>query len=125
MEPMEYLVLLYDEEANGAQPGTPEWDVDMASYLAFGELAGDAIRGGEALEPVATSRTIRHDGAQVLVSDGPFAETTEVLGGYYVLDVPTLDDAIELVRNLPSVSTGSIEIRPIEMLMEIDERRAP
>ena len=122
---MEYLVLLYDDEANGAEPGTPEWDADMAKYLAFGDLAGEAILGGEALEPVATSRTIRHDGGQVLVTDGPFAETTEVLGGYYVLDVPTLDDAIELVRTLPSASTGSIEIRPIEMRMDPGEQPAP
>lgn len=110
---MQYLVLLYDDEATGAQPGTPEWDADMVGYEAFGELAGEAILGGEALWDSSTARTVRHDGGTVRVTNGPFAETTEVLGGYYVLDAPTLDDAIELVRHIPAVNAGAIELRPM------------
>lgn len=112
---MRYLVLLYANEAEMPAPGTPEFDADMVGYMAFGELAGPAILAGEALELSATSRTIRHDGTAVQVTAGPFAETAEVLGGMYVLEAPTLDDAIELVRHIPVVSDGAIEIRPMVM----------
>lgn len=110
---MRYLVLLYADEAHVPQPGTDEFDADMAAFAAFDELAGDAVLGGEALDSVTTARTIRHDGGAVRVTNGPFAETTEVLGGFYVLDAPTLDDVIELARNIPALEYGSIEIRPM------------
>lgn len=110
---MNYLVLLYADEADMPEPGTDEFDADMKGYDAFGELAGDAIVGGEALEPVATTRTVRHDDGVVQVTDGPFTETTEVLGGLFVLEAPTLDDTIELARYIPAVNQGAIEIRPM------------
>jgi hypothetical protein len=110
---MQYLVLLYDDETAMAMPGTPEFDAELAGYEAFGELAGPAIVGGEALEPSNTTRTIRIEEGRVTVTDGPFAESAEVLGGFYVLDVPTLDDCIELARNIPAASTGRVEIRPL------------
>ncbi|MCC5953169.1 MAG: transcription initiation protein [Acidimicrobiia bacterium] len=110
---MRYLVLLYDNEAAAPEYGTPEWDADLAGYAAFDELAGDAVVGGEALHGSATARTVRHDGTSVRVTDGPFAETTEVLGGFYVLEAPTLDDVIELARRIPVVTQGAIEIRPL------------
>ncbi|MCU1369859.1 MAG: hypothetical protein JWO77_1053 [Ilumatobacteraceae bacterium] len=114
---MHYMVLLYDNEANATMPGDPEFEALMAGYTAFGELGGTAIVGGDALVPAEASRAIRVTGGQVSVTDGPYAESSEVLGGYYVLDVPTLDDAIELVRHIPATATGSSEIRPIAMLM--------
>jgi hypothetical protein len=110
---MRYLVLLYADETTMPDYGTPEWDADLAGHAAFGELAGDAIIGGEALDESSTTRTVRHDGATVRVTDGPFAETTEVLGGYYVLEAPTLDDAIELARHIPVAHQGTVEIRPL------------
>ena len=67
---MQYLVLLYGDPADDPTPGTPEWDADMERYMAFGELAGDAIVGGEALWP-NVARTVRHDGDDVTVTDGP------------------------------------------------------
>ncbi len=114
---MQYLVLLYGDPADDAAPGTPEWDADMERYVAFGELAGEAILGGEALWPNVV-RTVRH-GDDVTVTDGPFAEVAEGLGGYYLLEAPNLDDAIELARHIPVVSgpSGVAEIRPVAMLM--------
>jgi hypothetical protein len=112
---MQYLVLLYDDEKTAPQPGTPEWDADMERFAAFSELAQDAIQGGEALWDTTTARTVRHVDGSVRVTNGPFTEATEVLGGYFVLDVPSLDDAIELARNIPTATTGAIEIRPMVM----------
>ena len=120
---MQYLILLYGDPADDPTPGTPEWDADMERYMAFGELAGDAIVGGEALWPDVV-RTVRHDGEDVTVSDGPYAEITEGLGGYYVLEAPNLDDAIELARHIPVVSgpSGAAEIRPVAMLLPSAEQ---
>lgn len=115
---MHYLVLLYSDETGAAEPGTPEFDAELAGYEAFGELAGPSIRGGAALHLTETARTIRHDGGTVTVTDGPFAETTEALGGYYVLEADSLDDVIEMVRHIPATSdpTGASEIRPLVMV---------
>ena len=115
---MHYLVLLYGDETRAAQPGTPEWDAEMAAYTAFGELAAPAIRGGAALHLTDRARTIRHTGGTVTVSDGPFAETAEALGGYYLLEGDNLDDVIELVRHIPATSdpSGASEIRPLVMV---------
>ena len=114
---MHYLVLLYGDETTSPAPGTPEWDVDMAGYMAFGELASEAIRGGAALHLTDKARTIRHDGGAVTVTDGPFAETAEALGGYYLLEADNLDDVIEMVRHLPAPAapSGAAEIRPMVM----------
>ncbi|OWY61150.1 hypothetical protein B7486_65330, partial [cyanobacterium TDX16] len=112
---MHFLVLLYDDESAGTEPGTPEFDAEMEAYAAFSELAGEAIVGGEALLPSETARTVRHDGAQPRITAGPFAEAAEVLGGFFVLDAPTLDDAIELARHIPAASQpkGAVEVRPM------------
>lgn len=114
---MHYLVLLYGDESAATEPGTPEFDAEMAGYVAFGELAETAIRGGVALHLTDRARTIRHAGGEVTVSDGPFAETTEALGGIYVLEADDLDQVIELVRHIPSTSApgGASEIRPLVM----------
>jgi hypothetical protein len=113
-----YLVLLYGDEKAAAEPGTPEFDAELAAYAAFDEYAGSAIRGGAALHLTERARTIRHDGSAdgaVTITDGPFAETTEALGGYYVLEADDLDAAIALVRHLPATSDprGASEIRPM------------
>lgn len=122
---MQYLVTLYDREHRDAGPGTPEWDADMEGYGRFGELAGAAILGGEALDASETARTVRSAGAgdAPLVTDGPFAETSEVIGGYYVLEAETLDDVIAMARELPAASKphGAVEVRPMVMLWEPDQ----
>lgn len=114
---MQYLVLLYGDESAATEPGTPEFDAEMAGYIAFGELAEKAIRGGAALHLTERARTIRHDGGAVTVTDGPFAETAEALGGIYVLEADHLDDVIELVRHIPATTapSGASEIRPLVM----------
>jgi hypothetical protein len=115
---VQYLILLYGDETRAAEPGTPAFDDEMAAYAAFSELAESAIRGGAALHLTDRARTIRHGGNAVTVTDGPFAETTEALGGYFVLEADNLDDVIELVRHIPATTDpgGASEIRPLARL---------
>jgi hypothetical protein len=110
---MRYLALLGGEESASPAPGTAEFDTMMQAYMRFGEAAADAIVGGEALEPAATASTIRHGDAEPLVTAGPYAETVEALGGLYILEADTLDDAIELARQIPAASTGWVSLRPM------------
>jgi hypothetical protein len=92
----------------------------MAAYNRFGEEAGrrGALLGGEALQPTSTATTIRVRDGQTMTTDGPFAETKEALGGYYLLQCKDLDEAIELAAMIPGASTGSVEIRPIQEFTE-------
>jgi hypothetical protein len=103
----------------------PQWDASQttpeeqgASMEAWGEYTADLLRrgvmeAGEALEGVETATTVRLNGTEVLTTDGPFAETAEVLGGYYVLKVKDLDEAIGIAAACPGAKNGSIELRPI------------
>jgi len=110
---MRYLALLGGDESKNPAPGTPEFDAMMQAYRRFGETAADAIVGGEALEGAATATTIRHGDSEPLVTAGPYAETVEALGGLYVLEADTLDDAIELARQIPAALDGSVSLRPM------------
>lgn len=109
----QYLILIYDDEAawESAQPDTTERI--MQGHTAFAEKNGAAIAGGNALQPTATATTVRPDGADgFTVTDGPFVETKEALGGYYLVEAADLDEAIALAKQVPVVS-GGLEVRPI------------
>jgi len=123
---MQYLATLYDREDSSSTPGTPEWDAEMSGYEAFGTKHGAAILGGEALDAGATGRTLRSPSAgagDALVTDGPFAETAEVIGGYYLLEAETLDDVVEQAADIPAAwkPHGAVEVRPLVMLWAPDE----
>jgi hypothetical protein len=112
---MKYLCTIYGEESAWSD-ATPEQMAEvMAAYTAFGEEAGAAgvILGGEGLEPTSAATTVRvRDGERVL-SDGPFAETKEQLGGFYLLECGSLDEAIDWAAKIPGAATGSVEVRPV------------
>ncbi|HEY5855935.1 MAG TPA: YciI family protein [Aldersonia sp.] len=111
---MYYLATLMGrDDVPGAEPGSPEFEAEVAQYAAFDEAVGEVVAGGAALYPSAESRQIRRLNGQVLVTDGPFVEHAEVVGGFYVFDVENLDQVIELARQLPAAADGTIELRPI------------
>jgi hypothetical protein len=116
---MQYLLLIYSNENDDPQPGTPEGDKLFGGYMRFTEEVKEKnlMLGSNALQPVATATTVRVRDGKTTSTDGPFAETKEQLGGYYLLDCKDLDEAIEYAARIPSAEHGSIEIRPV-MLFE-------
>ncbi|MEP1124102.1 MAG: YciI family protein [Ilumatobacter sp.] len=116
---MKYAFLLYDDPTNGAEMGTPEMDLEMQQWFTFTDelTASGKNLGGEALNPVETATTVRVRDGRTVTVDGPFAETKETLGGFYIVEAADLDEAIEWAAKVPNAPTGSVEIRPI---MEFD-----
>lgn len=112
---MKYLVLIYTQEAEEAKYTPEQFGAMFGEYQAFRTESSKrgALVAGDALQPTSTATTIRVRDGKMLVTDGPFAETKEQLGGYYVLDCPSLDEALELAAMIPGARTGSVEIRPI------------
>ena len=112
---MQYLLLIYTEEVDPATIPASDQQAQSEAYRAFSREVTERgfMRGGDALEPTATATTVRVRDGRTLISDGPFAETKEALGGYYLVDCPDLDTAIELAAKIPGAAHGSIEIRPV------------
>ena len=111
---MQYMLLIYSNE-NDEQNQTPEQLQKMyADYGTFTQelIEAGVMRGGSELKPVAMATTVRVRAGKTLTMDGPFAETKEQLGGYYLIDVADLDQAIFWAAKIPSALVGSIEIRP-------------
>ena len=114
-----YAALIYGSAAD-QNSGTPEqWAQVMAEYNDFGATAGAAgvIGGGEALQDTTTATTIQVQGGtkggEIVTADGPFAETKEVLGGFYLLDCTDLDEAIKWAAQIPGAWYGRVEVRPV------------
>ena len=114
---MRYLILIYGDEKTwaGMEFSPEDQAVEMkrwADYTDWLQEKGWHL-GGEALEPTTSATTVRESAGKTLTTDGPFAETKEQLGGYYMINCANLDEAIEAASRIPSVGRGSIEIRPI------------
>jgi hypothetical protein len=114
---MKYLCLIYDEEKKMGSMSKSESDAFMGEYFAFTEgirKSGHYV-GGEALQPIQTATTVRVRNGKVSTTDGPFAETKEQLGGFYLIDARDLNDAIQVAAKIPSARVGSVEVRPIQV----------
>lgn len=112
---MKYLCLIYDEEKKMAAMDKSTSDAFMGEYFAFTEgirQSGHYL-GGEALQPVETATCVRLRNGKVSTTDGPFAETREQLGGYYMIEAKDLNDAIQVASRIPSAKYGTVEVRPI------------
>ena len=113
---MQYLLLIYQAELPaGAQPDPAEMAAEFAAYDVFTGESRDRGQfiAGEALEPTSTATSVRVQGGRTVVTDGPFAETKEALGGFYLLECKDLDEAIEMAAKIPAAKRGTIEVRPI------------
>jgi hypothetical protein len=110
---MRYLLLIYTNETEVAQAPQAEHNTMDQEYFAFGEAAREQIAAGEALLPTSAATTVRVRDGEALIVDGPFAETKEQLGGFYLVNCENLDGAIALAKQIPGARRGSIEIRPI------------
>lgn len=112
---MKYVLLIYGDEAKGASMSEVEQQAQNQEYFSYTAALRDsgAYGGGEALHEVKTATTVRVRDGKKLTTDGPFAETKEQLGGYYVVDCKDLDEAIEWAAKIPGSRNGSIEVRPL------------
>ncbi len=113
---MKYLCLIYDDEKKMATISREEADALMGEYFAFTEdikKSGHYL-GGNALQPVHTGTTVRIRHGKMSTTDGPFAETKEQLGGYYLIEAKDLNEAIQVAAKIPSSRYGSTEVRPIQ-----------
>jgi hypothetical protein len=105
---MHYMLSIFVDTEAGA-------GADMSEWMAYGEAAqaGGVLVSGAGLQPPSTATTVRLRGGERLLTDGPFAETKEQLGGFYILDCKDLDEAVELAAKIPAAQHGSVEVRPI------------
>lgn len=112
---MQYLLLIYDNEQAWASMSKDEADATFGEYRTFTQSIAQSghYKGGNPLQPTTTATTVRVRGGKRQATDGPFAETREQLGGYYLVDAADLDEAISLAERIPAARTGSIEVRPI------------
>jgi hypothetical protein len=113
-----YALLIYTNEAQDAQATKEDWEAMTAAYNAFGEQFNEQIQSGAALNPTSSATTVRVRDGKTLTTDGPFAETKEQLGGFYLIKAANLDEAIAIASHIPGAKLGSIEVRP---LMEFEQ----
>ncbi len=113
---MQYMLMLYGSETVEAAKPKAQIDAEMAEYFALEEKAkalGIGIVAGEALHPTTTATTVRLRAGKALTSDGPFAETKEQIGGFYIVDCKNMDEALAFAAHIPAARDGSVEIREV------------
>ena len=112
---MKYMFLIYTEEGSESQVTLAEREAMMSEYFAFTKevSAQGVLVAGDELKPTSTATTLRLHGNQLATTDGPFAETKEQLGGFYILECQDMDEAVGWAAKIPGAKHGSIEVRPI------------
>jgi hypothetical protein len=112
---MQYLLLIYSNESAAPGPASPQFQAGMKAYADFTSeiMASKNLLGGNRLQSAATTTSVRVRDGKTLLTDGPFAETAEQLGGYYVIQAANLDEALGIAARVPGAQWGTIEVRPI------------
>lgn len=115
---MKYACLIYSDESDpvaNPDPSSEAFGAMIAGYGQFGDAAAEAgvLVAGEALAPIASATSIQLRDGEVVTTDGPFAETKEQLGGFYILECDTLDEAISWAAKIPHAANGTVEVRPV------------
>jgi hypothetical protein len=119
----QYMLLIYDAESTWASMSEEEQEQVMGEYVAYTEelRASGAFVSGDALQPVGTARSVRVRDGERTVTDGPFSETKEILGGYYLVDVQSEEEALAWATKVPSARWGTIEVRPVVVFPQAEE----
>ncbi|MGH2943154.1 MAG: YciI family protein [Solirubrobacteraceae bacterium] len=114
----QYMLLIYGDPADA--PGTEEQEAQYGEWLNYTNalVASGAMVSGAPLEAVDAATTVRVRNGDTVITDGPFADTKEILGGYYLVDVPDLDAALALAAQMPNIEYGSVEVRPVVVFPE-------
>ena len=114
---MQYMLLIYDNEKEMQAARTGDLDTMMASYREFTDSIAKSghMKAGDALQPTSAATSVRIRNGKTLTTDGPFAETKEQLGGYYLIEAKDLDEATKIAARVPSARTGTIEVRPVRV----------
>jgi hypothetical protein len=117
-----YMAIIYNDESSYADATPEEIGAIFAAHGEFGEAAGSAgvLLGGDGLQPVATATTLRVRDGERLLTDGPYAETKEQLGGFYMLECKDLDEALAWAARIPEAKIGAIEVRPVMVYDEME-----
>lgn len=110
---MKYMLTIFEDEAVYDDGTGAAMGAIIQKHMAFGQEHGAAILHGAGLQPTATATTVRTEGGAQTLHDGPFAETREQLGGFYLIEAPDLDAAIAIARKIPIAANGSVEVRPV------------
>lgn len=112
---MKYILLIYGDERVWSSLSPAEMEKVYEDHRTYGAAMSQAgvIVGGYELKPVATATSVRFTGGKPRTIDGPFAETKEQLAGYYLIDVPSLDDALAWAERMPGMTDGAVEVRPV------------
>ena len=121
---MQYMLLIYQDETGWPQLSDEERGRMIQEYTAFTDevRASGALVASDPLQPTSSATTVEVRDGETLTTDGPFAETKEQLGGYYLVDVESLDEALHWAAKIPSARFGKIEVRPI-MQIPVDARQ--
>ncbi len=112
---MQYLLMAYVDEAGWPKMSKSEQEQGIAAYAAYGEALKTAgvIKGSNRLQPTSTATTVRNSNGKSQVLDGPYVDSKEQLGGYFLIDVPNLDAALSWAARCPAVHHGAVEVRPV------------
>ena len=110
---MQFMLSIYVDEADMGDATPEDGRKMMAAYEQFGREAREAIVAGEALHPTSSATTVRVRDGERLLTDGPFAETREQLGGYFLVEAKDLDEAIGIAGKIPAAKVGTVEVRPV------------
>jgi len=112
---MLYTLLIYGDPSAAPDYESPEGQAEMQHWMSYTQELAESgqMKAGEALHPGQTATTVRVRDGETLHTDGPFAETKEMLGGFYLIDVPDLDAALAWASKMPNIDYGSVEVRPV------------
>ena len=110
---MQYLLMIYADPADEPTPGTAEFDAYIGRYFQLNAELGNNMLGSNALQPADTATMVRVRDGKAITTDGPFAETKEQFGGYYLIEAENLDEALEVAGKIPAAEVGAVEVRPV------------